>query len=124
MKYELENRSKASMISHVMGIFRKSPDVRRGRQIGQPAMTGLRPSIPASVPPPAGGTGTGISADVTGLHANGHYGPRHPARCAPQPAQAGGRQGRGPAGAVAEQSPVDTQQQQQLERQSKKNSKK
>jgi outer membrane protein assembly factor BamD len=65
MKYELENRTKAGMISHLWGVFSKSPDTRTAAKSGQPAMTGLRPSIPASVPPPPSGTGTGISADVT-----------------------------------------------------------
>jgi outer membrane protein assembly factor BamD len=65
MKYELENRTKAGMFSHMWGIFRKSPDTRAAAKSGQPAMTSLRPTIPASVPPPAAGTGTGVSADVT-----------------------------------------------------------
>ncbi|MBI4875268.1 MAG: outer membrane protein assembly factor BamD [Acidobacteria bacterium] len=65
MKYELENRTKPSMMSHVWGMFRKSPDVRAAAKSGQPAMTSLRPTIPASIPVPAAGTETGIGADVT-----------------------------------------------------------
>jgi outer membrane protein assembly factor BamD len=65
MKYELENRTKAGMMSHVWGVFRKSPDTRAAAKSGQPSMTSLRPTIPASVPPPPSGTGAGVSTDVT-----------------------------------------------------------
>ncbi|MGH9659140.1 MAG: outer membrane protein assembly factor BamD, partial [Bryobacteraceae bacterium] len=58
MKYELENHDKASMMSHFWGIFKKGPDVRQAAKSGTPAMEGLRPTIPATVPPSAaGGTG-------------------------------------------------------------------
>lgn len=64
MKYELENREKAGMLSHAWGVFKKGPDVRMAAKSGQPAMTGLRPTVPASVPVPAGGGASGVS-DVT-----------------------------------------------------------
>jgi outer membrane protein assembly factor BamD len=64
MKYELENREEAGMMSHLWGMFRKSPDVRAAAKSGSPAMTSLRPSIPVSVPPATAGA-TGVSADVT-----------------------------------------------------------
>ncbi|MCX6635329.1 MAG: outer membrane protein assembly factor BamD, partial [Acidobacteria bacterium] len=63
MKYEIENRTKPGMMSHMWGVFRKSPDVSAAAKSGQPPMTSLRPAIPASVPPPP--SGTGVSADVT-----------------------------------------------------------
>jgi outer membrane protein assembly factor BamD len=63
MKYELENRTKPGVMSHMWGVFRKSPDVSAAAKSGQPAMTSLRPTIPASVPAPA--SGSGIGADVT-----------------------------------------------------------
>jgi len=63
MKYELENRTKLGMMSHLWGVFRKSPDVSAAAKSGQPPMTSLRPTIPASVPPPP--SGAGVSADVT-----------------------------------------------------------
>jgi len=63
MKYEFENRTKPGMMSHLWGVFRKSPDVSAAAKSGQPPMTSLRPTIPASVPPPP--SGAGISADVT-----------------------------------------------------------
>jgi outer membrane protein assembly factor BamD len=63
MRYELENRTKPGMMSHMWGVFRKSPDVSAAAKSGQPPMTSLRPAIPASVPPPP--SGAGVSADVT-----------------------------------------------------------
>ncbi|MDP2997133.1 MAG: outer membrane protein assembly factor BamD [Bryobacterales bacterium] len=63
MKYEIENRTKPGTMSHMWGVFRKSPDVSAAAKSGQPAMTSLRPTIPVSVPPPP--TGAAVSADVT-----------------------------------------------------------
>ncbi|MCX6637380.1 MAG: hypothetical protein NT090_20185, partial [Acidobacteria bacterium] len=59
----IENRTKPGMMSHMWGVFRKSPDVSAAAKSGQPPMTSLRPTIPVSVPPPP--SGAGISADVT-----------------------------------------------------------
>jgi outer membrane protein assembly factor BamD len=65
MKYEMENMTKAGMMNHMWGIFRKSPDTRAAAKSGQPSVTGLRPTIPASIPVPASGAGTGVGSDVT-----------------------------------------------------------
>ncbi len=65
MKYELENREKAGLMSHFWGIFRKSPDVRDAAKSGTPAMTTLRPTIPASVPLPGVTGAAGGATDVT-----------------------------------------------------------
>jgi outer membrane protein assembly factor BamD len=64
MKYELENREKAGLMSHVWGVFKKSPDVRAAAKSGQPAMTALRPGVPVSVPTPSSGGASGTT-DVT-----------------------------------------------------------
>jgi outer membrane protein assembly factor BamD len=64
MQYELENQTKVGIMSHVWGIFRKSPDTRMAAKSGSPATESLRPSIPVSVPPPAA-TGSGLGTDVT-----------------------------------------------------------
>lgn len=64
MKYELENREKPGMMSHVWGIFRKSPDMSFAAKSGSPAMEGMRPGIPASVPAAAAGA-TGVTGDVS-----------------------------------------------------------
>ena len=64
MKYELENRDKQGMMSHVFGVFSKSPNTSLAAKSGSPAMTGMRPGIPASVPASAAGA-TGVSADVS-----------------------------------------------------------
>jgi outer membrane protein assembly factor BamD len=64
MKYEIENRDEPGMMSHFWGMFQKSPDVSLAAKSGTPAMTSIRPSVPASVPTP-GSTQTGVSADVS-----------------------------------------------------------
>jgi outer membrane protein assembly factor BamD len=50
MKYELENRQKASKASHVLGAFRKNPDTRLAAKSGSPSMETMHPTVPASVP--------------------------------------------------------------------------
>jgi outer membrane protein assembly factor BamD len=64
MKYELENRDKPGMVDHAFGIFKRGPDMGQAAKSGSPAMTPLRPTIPASVPIP-GETGAGFAGDVT-----------------------------------------------------------
>jgi outer membrane protein assembly factor BamD len=64
MKYEQENRTKTGMMHDFWSIFSKAPDMTMAAKGGTPAMTTLRPSIPVSVPVPAGATG-GVS-DVGG----------------------------------------------------------
>ncbi len=64
MKYELENRTNPKLMNHVLGILKKSPDTSLAAKSGTPAMSGLRPTIPASVPIPSG-SATGVSSDVT-----------------------------------------------------------
>jgi outer membrane protein assembly factor BamD len=64
MKYEMENRNNPNFLSHFWGAFRKSPDTSLAAKSGTPAMTGLRPTIPASVPQPQGAA-TGVGSDVT-----------------------------------------------------------
>jgi outer membrane protein assembly factor BamD len=64
MKYELENRTKTSLMGHVFGAFRTSPSMNMAAKSGSPQMTGLRPTIPASVPAVAAGT-QGVSSEVS-----------------------------------------------------------
>ena len=56
MKYELENHRKTSLVGHFFGAFKTSPNMNLAAKSGSPQMTGLRPTIPASVPPAAAGT--------------------------------------------------------------------
>lgn len=51
MKYEIENREKPGKLRSALGIFRGSPDMSQAAKSGTPPMDGLRPTIPASVPP-------------------------------------------------------------------------
>lgn len=67
-KYELENHDKPGIMSHFWGIFRKSPDVTMAAKSGQPAMEGLRPGVPVTVPVAAAGGGT---SDVTATTVSG-----------------------------------------------------
>jgi outer membrane protein assembly factor BamD len=63
MKYEAENRTKASMLAPVGNMLKRGPDVRMAAKTGDPAMAAIRPTIPVNVPVPAApGTGT---TDVT-----------------------------------------------------------
>ena len=64
MKYELENQDKPGITGHAFGIFKRGPDVGQAAKSGSPAMTSLRPTVPASVPVP-GETGAGFTGDVT-----------------------------------------------------------
>jgi outer membrane protein assembly factor BamD len=64
MKYELENHSKPGPLSHTFGIFKQHPDTTMAAKSGTPQMTGLRPTIPATVPAIAAGPATGVT-DVT-----------------------------------------------------------
>jgi outer membrane protein assembly factor BamD len=64
MKYELENHTKASLMSHFFGAFRTNPNMNMAAKSGSPQMAGLRPTIPASVPAVAAGT-LGVSSEVS-----------------------------------------------------------
>jgi outer membrane protein assembly factor BamD len=64
MKYELENRGKRTFMSDFKGIFAQHPDTSMAAKSGSPSMSGLRPTIPASVPASAAGT-QGVSAEVS-----------------------------------------------------------
>ncbi|HXI42125.1 MAG TPA: outer membrane protein assembly factor BamD [Bryobacteraceae bacterium] len=65
MKYELENRDKAGVLSHVMGVFKHSPDTRAAAKSGTPAMAANRPTIPLSVPAALAGAQAGGASDVS-----------------------------------------------------------
>jgi outer membrane protein assembly factor BamD len=61
MKYELENREKPSAMTNFWDMFRKNPNTLLAAKSGTPAMSGMRPGIPASVPQSAR---TEMTADV------------------------------------------------------------
>lgn len=54
MKYEQENRTKKGMMDSFWGVFKKSPDMSMAAKSGTPSMANARPTIPVSVPVPAG----------------------------------------------------------------------
>ena len=63
MKYDQEHRTKMGMVSKTTGFLRHGPDVRNAAKSGNPAMASIQPTVPASVPAPAGATG--FTGDVT-----------------------------------------------------------
>lgn len=65
MKYELENRTRASIPGRVFGVFSAKPDVHAAAKSGSPNMAGLRPLTPVSVPGALAAGTTGVSADVS-----------------------------------------------------------
>src|SRR5258706_2375628 len=65
MKYELENRAKAGVLSQVLGVFKHSPDTRAAAKSGTPAMAANRPTIPVSVPAGLAGAQAGGTSDVS-----------------------------------------------------------
>ena len=64
-KYELENRTRPSLLSKGVGFFEGKPDVRLAAKSGAPAMESYRPPVPVSVPLAAAGVQAGVS-DVVG----------------------------------------------------------
>ena len=61
MKYEQENRVKQGMMARATGMLKRGPDSSKAAKSGAPAMASLRPTIPASVPIPAGAAGGGVT---------------------------------------------------------------
>jgi outer membrane protein assembly factor BamD len=68
MKYDQENRKRTGMIMRSAGFLKRGPDMSTAARNGAPAMTTVRPTVPASVPPPpTGGSFTGdVSASTVG----------------------------------------------------------
>src|SRR5579863_7217064 len=65
-KYEMDNRTKRSMMSKLMSPFVGHPDFTPAAKSGTPTMENLKPGIPASVPATAaGGQGTSANQNVT-----------------------------------------------------------
>ncbi len=65
MKYELENRAKAGVLSQVLGVFKHNPDTHAAAKSGTPAMAANRPTIPVSVPAGLAGAQAGGTTDVS-----------------------------------------------------------
>jgi outer membrane protein assembly factor BamD len=63
MKYELENRTKTSLLSRGLDLFGHAPDVSMAAKSGTPPADGLRPTTPANVPVVAA-VATGATGDV------------------------------------------------------------
>ena len=70
MKWELEHRDKGGVMGRSTDFLRRGPDVRMAAKSGAPAMTTLRPTIPASVPLPPEAAG-GFTGDVSAQTVSG-----------------------------------------------------
>jgi outer membrane protein assembly factor BamD len=69
MRYEIENREKAKPISHVLGMFKHSPDTRAAAKSGSPSMAAVRPTLPLSVPAAFNASNASTAAGVTDVNA-------------------------------------------------------
>lgn len=109
MKWEMDNRQKASVVSKSTGFLKRGPDVHTAARSGAPAMTALRPTIPASVPIPAGAT-TGVTDVSVGLAGDSTALATQPeARANPPAAQpAGAQPGVAATGEATTQPPAAT----------------
>jgi outer membrane protein assembly factor BamD len=65
MQYEKENYVKPGLMKNSLGFLSRGPDMSHAAKSGSPAMTTLKPSIPASVPIPAEAAPAGGTTDVT-----------------------------------------------------------
>lgn len=68
-KYELDNRSRRSLISKVWGPFASHPDLSGAAKSGTPQMTAFHPLVPASVPAYAAGAAGTSAAPNTNVSA-------------------------------------------------------
>ena len=66
MQYDADHPIHLSLTHRALSLLSSSaPDVTHAAQNGAPAMTNLQPTIPASVPLPAGAAAAGFNGDVT-----------------------------------------------------------
>jgi outer membrane protein assembly factor BamD len=63
MEYDQAHRTKLSLIGKSSGFLKRGPDMSAAAKTGNPTMTTMNPTVPASVPIPAGATG--FSGDVS-----------------------------------------------------------
>jgi outer membrane protein assembly factor BamD len=69
MQYNKDNPVHVGLLSKTFGFMKQGPDVSSASQTGAPAMTSIQPTIPASVPLPAGAAG--FTGDVTASTVSG-----------------------------------------------------
>jgi outer membrane protein assembly factor BamD len=108
MKYEMENVDKPGFMQKSTGFIKRGPDMSAAAKSGQPVMTPMKRTIPASVPSAAGAASAGSTGvtDVTvsTVGANADLDTKPDARATlPQPSAE-----QNPAGADAVASPAAT----------------
>jgi len=115
MKFEEEHRTKAGIPGRVLGPFASHPDVRNSAKSGEPTMAGLHPTVPVSVPQPAGAPGVtdvtaGVVSDSSALDKNPDARANPPGQnAAAAPAAAGDAAGAGNAAAAGTETGVTGQ---------------
>ncbi|MBI2686568.1 MAG: outer membrane protein assembly factor BamD [Acidobacteria bacterium] len=115
MKYEQENKTKTGVIHDFWSIFKKSPDTTMAAKSGTPAMMNQRPSIPVSVPVPAGAVGGTNELGGTVITGSSDLDTKPDARQSVQNQASGAAPEKKEEAPVKEASPVsDPAQQQQL----------
>jgi outer membrane protein assembly factor BamD len=67
MKWELENRTKLSLMTRSTEFLRRGPDVTNAAKSGMPTMTNPKQAVPVSVPIPASTAATNVPA-ATGVN--------------------------------------------------------
>ena len=70
MQYEKENYVKSSTLKRSSAFLTRGPDMSRAAKSGAPAMTTLKPSIPASVPIPVDAAATAATPAAVGPAGN------------------------------------------------------
>jgi outer membrane protein assembly factor BamD len=68
MKWEAENRTKASLMAKSTGFLTRGPDVSKAAKSGAPTMTNPKQNVPLSVPVPASTAATNVPAPVAGVN--------------------------------------------------------
>ncbi len=90
MQYDAEHPVHLSLMHKTLGFMSSAPDLTHAAKNGSPAMTTVSPTVPASVPLPAGAGSGGFSGDVTvsQVGANSALDTKPDARLGGQPAAA------------------------------------
>ncbi len=89
MKYDQEHPVHLGLMRKTFGFMASGPDFTHAAQNGTPSMTTVQPTVPVSVPLPAGAAGTGgFNGDVTvsQVGSNSALGTKPDARLGGQPA--------------------------------------
>jgi outer membrane protein assembly factor BamD len=94
-KQDLASRTKPGIIHRTIGAFETRPETYMAAKSGTPAMEGLRPPVPVSVPAAAAGTQSGVSDVVLGQTSDSAIDQKPDARMGQPTAPGGAASGEG-----------------------------